>query len=370
MGKAWFSSAILLVTYCDLFHCANPARSSSLEALMQILLTGGSGSVGHEVVNRLVKKGHSVRVIGRRADIVMAGAEYRQCDIDDYAHLRQTIRGCDAVVHLAALPNPAKGSPEEIFQVNCQGTFNVFQAAAEEGIRKIVQASSINAAGQFYGIKPAPLYYLPLDEAHPVFSTDAYSFSKNIIEEIGAYFWRREGIASVAFRLPWVAPVSAQNTIVQRRERLNNVVTGLLGKSKEEHRAWFERAWKSYNDFRAGRPYEKENNAYELLNNLPEEERNMLYSISFRVNFFTMLDERDSALAVEKGLEADFEGSHALFINDSQNWTGVESRVLADLFYPDVQEIKTDLRGFDTLVSIDRARQLIGFEPEFSFGAK
>jgi nucleoside-diphosphate-sugar epimerase len=337
---------------------------------MRILLTGGSGSVGHEVVSRLVKKGHSVRVIGRRADILMEGADYQQCDIDDFPRLREAIRGCDAVVHLAALPNPAKGTPEEIFHVNCQGTFNVFQAAAEEGIRRIVQASSINAAGQFYGVKPAPLNYLPLDEAHPVFSTDAYSFSKNIIEEIGAYFWRREGISSVAYRLPWVAPVSAHDTIAQRRERLHSVVNGLLGKSREEQYAWFEHAWKSYNDFRAGRPYEKDNNAYALMNAMPEAERNMHYAISFRVNFFTMLDERDSALAVEKGLEASFEGSHALFINDSQNWTGVESRVLADLFYPDVQAFKTDLHGYETLVSIQRARQLIGFEPEYSYGTR
>ncbi|MBE0697083.1 MAG: NAD(P)-dependent oxidoreductase [Anaerolineaceae bacterium] len=335
---------------------------------MQILLTGGSGSVGHEVVNRLVKKGHSMRVIGRRADMAIEGAQYQQCDVDDYPRLREVIRGCEAVVHLAALPNPSKGTPEEIFRVNCQGTFNVFQAAAEEGIRRVVQASSINAAGQFYGVKPAPLHYLPLDEAHPVFSTDAYSFSKNIIEEIGKYFWRREGISSVAYRLPWVAPISAHDMITQRRERIHSVVDGLLGKSKEEHHAWFEHAWKSYNDFRASKPYEKDNNTSQLLNNLPEAERNLLFSISFRVNFFTMLDERDSALAVEKGLEASFEGSHALFINDSRNWTGVESRVLADLFYPDVNEFKKEITGYDTLVSIDRARQLIGFEPEYSYG--
>lgn len=335
---------------------------------MRIFLTGGSGSVGHEVVNRLVKKGHFVRVIGRRAEFVMEGAEYLPCDIDDYPRLREAIRGCEAVVHLAALANPAKGTPEEVFRVNCQGTFNVFQAAAEEGIQRVVQASSINATGQFYGVKPAPLLYLPLDEEHPVYSTDAYSFSKNIIEEIGAYFWRREGISSLAYRLPWVAPAAARETIAQRQARVNSVVRSLLAKSAEERRAWFESAWESYNALRARRPYEQQGRAAQLLNAMPEEQRDAIHAMGFRVNFFTQLDERDSAQAVEKGLEANFEGSHALFVNDSRNWTGIQSRLLAELFYPDVREFKKDLVGFDTLVSIDRARELIGFEPEYSFG--
>ncbi len=335
---------------------------------MQILLTGGSGSVGREVVNRLMKKGHAVRVIGRRAEIAIEGAAYYPCDINDYPKLREMIRGCEAVVHLAALPNPSKGSPEEIFRVNCQGTFNVFQASAEEGIRRVVQASSINAAGQFYGVKPAPLHYLPLDEAHPVFSTDAYSFSKNIIEEIGEYFWRREGISNLAYRLPWVAPSNTHETLSQRRSRIISVVEELMKKSTEERRAWFEHAWESYNAFRAERPYEKEGYAARLLNEMPENQRNMISAVSFRINFFTMLDERDSALAVDKGLEANFTGSHALFINDSRNWTGVETRTLIDLFYPDVTCFKKVIDKQDTLVSIDRARELIDFEPEHSFG--
>ena len=184
---------------------------------MQILLTGGSGSVGKAIVDRLVKHGYAVRVIGRKAGVQFEGAEYRSCDINDYPSLREVIRGCEAVVHLAAIPNPASGTPEEVFRSNCQGTFNVFQAAAEEGIRRIVQASSINATGQYYGVKPAPLNYLPMDENHPVFSTDAYSFSKHVIEEIGDYFWRREGICSVAYRLPYVAPVAYHETVKQNR---------------------------------------------------------------------------------------------------------------------------------------------------------
>jgi len=86
-----------------------------------------------------------------------------------------------------------------------------------------------------------------------------------------------------------------------------------------------------------------------------------------RVNFYTMLDERDSAQAVDKGLEAEFEGAHTLFINDSHNWAGVESKILAELFYADVKIFQHELVGAETLVSIDKARQMIGFEPEYTF---
>jgi nucleoside-diphosphate-sugar epimerase len=334
---------------------------------MQILLTGGSGAVGKAVVTRLVAHGFGVRVIGRREGMSFEGAEYQACDVNDYPRLREVIRGCQAVVHLAAVPNPSQASPEELFRINASGTFNIFQAAAEEGIRRVVQASSINSAGQFYGIHPAPLHYLPIDEEHPVFSTDAYSFSKNVIEEIGNYFWRREGISSVAYRLPWVAPAEVHDSFTPRRVRNQSLVETLLARSPEERRAWFDRAWKIYNDFRAGRPYEQSGDIRQAINDMPEEQRTAIYSMTSRVNFFTMLDERDSAQAVEKGLTASFEGSHTLFINDSHNNAGVASRVLAELFYPDVSHFKQDFVADETLVSIEKARQLIGFEPEYTF---
>ncbi len=334
---------------------------------MRVLLTGGSGSVGKAVVDRLARKGYSVLVIGRRADMQFEGAEYQSCDINDYAALRQVIRGCEAVIHLAAIPNPAKGTPEQIFDINCTGTFNVFQAAAEEGITRIIQASSINATGQYFGVKPAPLHYLPIDEDHPVFGTDAYSFSKHVIEEIGEFFWERAGISSLAYRLPYIAPVGYAENLQPGRERIQRMAADLLSRSSDERRDWFNRSWQAYNDFRAKRPYETPGLARQLMGEMSEEERAAISMMGNRVNFFTMLDERDSAQAMEKGLTAQFSGAHTLFINDSQNWTGVDSKVLAELFFADVSAFRKELIGTETLVSIDRAREMIGFEPEFSF---
>ena len=335
---------------------------------MRILVTGGSGAVGKAVVERLVKNGYSLRVIGRKPGLEFEGAEYQTCDINDFARLREVMRGCESVVHMAAIPNPALATPDEIIRINCSGTFNVFQAAAQEGIRRVIQASSINATGQFFGVKPAPLHYLPIDEEHPVFSTDAYSFSKNIIEQVGDFFWRRDGISSLAYRLPWVAPAGIHPELEKWRSGFKQFAAELLQKPPVEMHAWFDEAWQKYNEYRAGRPYEPPKASKETLENYPEDNHPMMMAMVNRTNFFTMLDERDSAQAFEKGLTADFEGSHALFINDSLNWTGIELRDLARLFYQDVTEIKPGLAGTQSLVSIDQARRLIGFEPEYTFG--
>ena len=87
-----------------------------------------------------------------------------------------------------------------------------------------------------------------------------------------------------------------------------------------------------------------------------------------RNNFWTVIDERDSAQAIEKALLADYDGSHTLFVHDRCNTAGIDSETLLALFWPDVRERKRPLLGTETLISIDRARALIGFEPEYSYG--
>ena len=85
-----------------------------------------------------------------------------------------------------------------------------------------------------------------------------------------------------------------------------------------------------------------------------------------RFNFWAFVDERDSAQAIEKGLSAEYEGSHVLFVNDSHNSILYDTEKLLGLFFPGVARRQRAIRGCESLVSIDRARELIGFEPEHS----
>jgi UDP-glucose 4-epimerase len=174
---------------------------------VKVLVTGATGNVGPALVERLVACGDTVKVIGRKPGHVIPGAVYRSCDITDFPRLVEETRGMDAVAHLAAIPGPHMGGPEAIFLANCQGSMNVYQAASLAGIRRVVSASSINAIGYGMGVKEWPIRYLPMDEAHPTFATDAYSYSKNVLESIAEFYWRRDGISGACIRIPAVLPV-------------------------------------------------------------------------------------------------------------------------------------------------------------------
>jgi hypothetical protein len=84
-----------------------------------------------------------------------------------------------------------------------------------------------------------------------------------------------------------------------------------------------------------------------------------------RSNFWASIDARDAAQALEKGLLADYQGSHPLYVNDSENAAGIDSETLVQLFFPETTERTHPLQGAETLVSIEKARALIGYEPEY-----
>jgi nucleoside-diphosphate-sugar epimerase len=325
---------------------------------MRVFVTGGTGSVGREILARLADRPHSLRVIGRQDDLVLEGAEYHRCDITDSAALKDAMRGSDAVIHLAALATPMHGPDEELFRQNCQGSYNVYQAASELGIGRVVSASSINAFGFHYGVKGFPIQYLPIDEDHPTLTTDPYSFSKQVLEQIAEYFYRRDGISGCCLRLPWVANATPELIQWMSGDLAAGaaVVRDWIRLSPEEGRRRALEVVATAQRIRAGRMQEHPATRAPI-SALPHVSISTSYT-----NLFTQLDARDSAQAFEKALFGSYEGSHALFVNDSVNRYLVDSRELARLFYPEAQ-VRAPLTGAATLVSIDRARHLLGFEP-------
>jgi nucleoside-diphosphate-sugar epimerase len=351
---------------------------------MNILVTGGAGKIGHVAVKQLVAHGHHVIALGRRpkADLDAArlaaieGARYQQVDITDYAALRPLLNGVDAVVHLAALTHPGAGPGHQIFHINATGSFNVYQAAADAGIKRVVSASSINALGFNFGVKPSTIHYLPIDEEHPNVTTDAYSFCKEVLEQTAAYFWRRDGISGVCLRFPHVYVVGEQSrrgamwearrTLYEARIKQDLEVLSAMPEA--ERRAHLLQLIADYDAAREERPQERpreERYRDDRGMSSPDELPLGMGLIWRRTNFWTSLDARDAAQAIEKGLVADYEGSHPLYVNASHNSLGLPSAQLAAYAFPEVTEYKHPLRGTETLVSIDRARALIGFEPEY-----
>lgn len=342
---------------------------------MRILVTGGIGHVGRPAVARLLAHGHAVRILDRVAEAEIAaeaaeevrGAEYRQADITDYATLRPHFEGIEAVVHLAAIPDPILGKDAEIFAINCGGSFNVYQAAAECGIKRVVSASSINALGNGYGIRPVPIHYFPIDEAHPGSTTDVYSFSKQVLEEIAAYFWRRESVSGACLRFPWVFNHQwFQSERVQGfRELFRAMYNELMTLPEDARQAHVQASLAKMHDLRE--QHERGELTDEAMFGAMREIPVAMLTFGAK-DFWAMLDARDAAQAIEKAVLADYAGSHPLWIVDSRNSTGLPTRDLAAFLYPDVTTWTRPVAGTETLISIDKARDLIGFEPEYSIG--
>ncbi|MBK8136760.1 MAG: NAD(P)-dependent oxidoreductase [Chloroflexi bacterium] len=335
---------------------------------MRVLITGGAGLIGKAITSYLQERGWDIHIIDVAVDPELPGATYSVCDILDFDGVRAQMHGCDAVVHMAALRNPYYAPGQDVYRVNTAGTFNVFEAAAREGIRRVVQASSINAIGCMWNTTDFSPRYLPIDEDHPGVTTDPYSFSKQQIEEIGAYYWRRDGISSTALRFPGITEAKAYRSpqYWERRSRTRSYLDEFAALPDAERDALLAEVRRQSLAWRAGRPmeYPAKSAGIPPADNL---ETFVWRAYTFdRANLWASMDERDAAQAVEKSLTADFSGAHTMFVNDSHNWLDYETNALARLFFADVREWKRPLTGSESLVSIERARNIIGFEPRYS----
>ena len=280
---------------------------------MKVLVTGGAGNVGRWVVQELVGRGHAVTVGGRKLDRKIDDARYVSLEMTDLSDVVLKTRGFERVIHLAALPGPIQGEDHRVFDINCRGTFHLYEACALNGIPKIAVASSLCFLGQHFGIKPIAVKYFPIDEGHPGFATDAYSFSKQVSESIALYAWNRYAISSVQLRIPRVVEPTERNAEAFRATR------------------------------REGR---------------------LLESAS---DFWCLIDSRDSARAFALGIEAPYEGSYPLFVNDRANCLGLPTRELAARYYPEVRDWRAPLEGDESLIACGKAMEVIGWEPAFSW---
>lgn len=188
---------------------------------MRIALTGGSGGIGRAITDMALAQGHEVVSVDRVApgDTARDGVRYIVADAADYDALVAAFAGCDAMIHMAAIPQPLKDPNHIVHNNNVVGSYNAMRAAVEHGILRICQASSVNAIGQAYSRTPRYDYF-PIDENHPNHAEDPYSLSKWICEQQADAFARRyEGISIASMRFHWVLPDRAN--AVQHYKDLN-----------------------------------------------------------------------------------------------------------------------------------------------------
>ena len=216
-------------------------------------------------------------------------------------------RRADEVVHLAAIPAPNIVPPGETFRINMMSTYNVFSAAEILGMERVVWASSETLIGiPFDREKPR---YAPIDEDHPRLPEFHYALSKLASEAIAEQFNRWSGIPFVALRI---------SNIMEEWEYADRF-PGFW--DDPSIRAW---------------------------------------------NLWGYVDARDVAQAVRLALTTDLAGAEPFLVAAADNCMTRESLDLMAEVYPNVP-IRGSVSGHDTLLSIDKARTLLGYEPLHSW---
>jgi UDP-glucose 4-epimerase len=264
---------------------------------MKIALTGARGRVGRIVAARARAQGHRVTGIDR---VPADGPGDVVADVGDYDALVRAFDGCDGVIHLAAIPVPWRHPDHEVHNNNVTGSYNALRAAAEHGITRLSQASSVNAIGHAFSRDPAYDYF-PIDEDHPTRAEDPYSLSKWICEEQASAFARRYGMGIVSLRFHFVT----------------NDVAGL----RDYYRS---------------------------------------PTLDPRGHLFSRTGEQAAAEACLLGLTADYTGHHALFIIAPQTISDRPSRDIAADLYPGVPR-RDGWTGHDSFFDSSRAGRVLGW---------
>jgi uronate dehydrogenase len=157
----------------------------------KVLLTGAAGAVGRRVREFLASRCRLRSTDIRRLEI--GGSDTTvMCDLGDLDEIRGVVRGIDAIVHLAAIPRDADIA--DIARANLISTWNLFEAAKEEGVKRVVFASSNHVTG----------FYSPRDliGVHALLRPDGiYGASEVFGEAIGRLFWDKHGIECVCLRI-------------------------------------------------------------------------------------------------------------------------------------------------------------------------
>ena len=196
---------------------------------MKILVTGSAGFIGSHLTELLVSKGHKVRAfvhynsqnswgwLDTLPPDVMANVEVFSGDIRDPNGVREAMRGCDAVFHLAALiAIPfSYHSPDTYVDTNIKGTLNVLQAARDLRTGRVL----VTSTSEVYGTAQ----YVPIDEKHPYQGQSPYSATKIGADRLAESFYR-------SFNLP-VTIVRPFNTFGPRqsaRAVIPTIITQLL----------------------------------------------------------------------------------------------------------------------------------------------
>ena len=280
---------------------------------MKIAVTGAHGKLGRSVVPALVAAGHEVTALDRVPAPAGAAASGIVIDLTDAGQVLDAFAGIDehggvvdAIVHLGAIPAPGRLSDVATFENNMLSTFNVLNAARKLGIRRIVIASSETVLGLPFDTPPP---YLPVDEEYPARPESTYSLVKHLEEQLAIQLVRWDPELSIAAL------------------RFSNVMDPA--------------------DYAAFPAFDADASLRKW-------------------NLWGYIDGRDGAQAVVRALETNRPGFEAYIIAAADTVMSRPNAELVAEVFPDVP-VTRELGEHDTMLAIDKARRLLGYEPRHSW---
>jgi nucleoside-diphosphate-sugar epimerase len=279
-----------------------------------IIVTGGSGQAGKACVRDLQEHGYDVTSV----DLVPpASGEVRfsRVDLTDFGQTVAALSAIDervtkvtGIVHLAAIRAPGLAPNNVIFETNTVSTYNVFEAARQLGIKNIVWASSETVLGLPFATPPP---YVPVDEEYPGRPESAYSLSKLLGEEMAKQFCR------------WDPELKIIGL------RLSNVMDpGDYARFPSFQDDATKRKW----------------------------------------NLWAYIDARDAAQAFRLALESNLKGAEIFVIANADSVMDRPNEELLNELYPNVPH-KRAFGPNETLLSIEKARRVLGYEPRYTWRA-
>ncbi len=272
--------------------------------MTKIVVTGGSGKAGRAVVRDLLDHGYDVLSVDLNRPAEPI-SEFMAADLTDLGQTIDALKGSDAVVHLAAIPAPGLKPDGLTFETNIASTYNIFSAAVTLKLRRVIWASSETTLGLPFDQPPL---YVPIDEDHPLRPESTYALSKVVGEEMARQFNRWSGIPFVALRF-------------------SNIM--------EPHDyARFPSFWGD--------------------------------AMLRKWNLWSYVDHSHVAQSCRLGLEADISGAESFIIAAADNVMNRPSRDLMAEVFPGVP-VREDIGEYETLLSIDKARRMLGYDPTFTW---
>jgi UDP-glucose 4-epimerase len=171
---------------------------------MKVLITGAGGNLGRVLGPALVEKGHEPVFMDYRN--VETSYRFIQGDVRNKDDVFRAVEGADAIVHAAALHgiHLSKYSRDDFWKLNVEGTYNLFEAAVQYGVKKVLLCSTMGVYGE--SVKVPEGSFGVVTEDLPALPRDFYGLSKTLCEEIAQLYYRSHGIQTIAYRLGMFVP--------------------------------------------------------------------------------------------------------------------------------------------------------------------